>query len=371
MEVGARATVAATLEEGAPLPATLHAWRMVEAGQPLRLEAAPLPAPGPGEVLLRVRACGLCHTDVGFLYGGVRPNAPLPLTLGHEIVGDAVAAGPGAERLVGRTFIVPSVMPCGECDLCRRGRGNVCRRQKMPGNDLDGGFASHVVVPGRFLCPVPAGTADVEDLAIVADAVSTAYQAVLRAGACAGSMVVVVGAGGVGTFGVQAAKALGAHVAAIDVDPGRLAALGAWADLTLDAKELDGKAIRTAVAGYEQEHALPPYGRIVIECSGTAAGQETAYSLLHHAGTLAVVGFTLDKIALRLSNLMAFDAAAFGNWGCLPEHFPAILRLIADGKLELKPFLERHPMSRLNDLLRADRHARRPVLIPDFEGSPC
>jgi 6-hydroxycyclohex-1-ene-1-carbonyl-CoA dehydrogenase len=218
---------------------------------------------------------------------------------------------------------------------------------------------------------VPAGTTDVEDLAIVADAVSTSYQAVLRAGARPGSMVVVVGAGGVGTFGVQVAKAFGAHVAAIDVDPGRLAALGAWADLALDAKQLDAKAIRTALGAYEQEHALPPYGRIVIECSGTAAGQETAYSLLHHAGTLAVVGFTLDKIAIRLSNLMAFDATAFGNWGCLPEHYPAILRLIAEGKLELEPFLERHPMSRLNDLLRADRHARRPVLIPDFEGSPC
>ncbi len=366
MEAGARAVVA-TLEDGAPLPATLHAWRMVEAGEPLRLVAAPLPHPGPGEVLLRVRACGLCHTDVGFLYGGVRPNAPLPLTLGHEIVGDAVAAGPGAEDLVGRTFIVPAVMPCGECDLCRRGRGNVCRRQKMPGNDLDGGFASHVVVPGRFLCPVPDGTADVEDLAIVADAVSTAYQAVLRAGTSPGSMVVVVGAGGVGTFGVQVAKALGAHVAAIDVDPERLSALGRFADLTLDAKQLDAKAIRAAIAGYEKEHGLPPYGRIVIECSGTAAGQETAYSLLHHAGTLAVVGFTLDKISIRLSNLMAFDAAAFGNWGCLPEHYPAILRLIADGKLELEPFLERQPMSRLNDLLRAHHHARRPVLIPDFE----
>jgi 6-hydroxycyclohex-1-ene-1-carbonyl-CoA dehydrogenase len=64
---------------------------------------------------------------------------------------------------------------------------------------------------------------------------------------------------------------------------------------------------------------------------------------------------------------MAFDAAAFGNWGCLPEHFPAILRLIGAGKLALKPFLRRHPMSRLNDLLRADHHAQRPVLIPDFE----
>jgi 6-hydroxycyclohex-1-ene-1-carbonyl-CoA dehydrogenase len=341
---------------------------MTAAGKPLTLVEDALPSPGPGEILLRVRACGMCHTDVGYLYGGVRPNAPLPLTLGHEIVGDAIAGGKGAEDLVGKTFIVPSVMPCGECDLCQRGRGNVCRAQKMPGNDFHGGFASHFVAPARFLCPVPKGTPGVEDLSIVADAVSTAYQAVHRAGADYGSMVVVVGAGGVGTFAAQSAKARGAHVVAIDVDPVRLGALGRYADVTLDARELDAKGIRQAVVAYEKEHRLPPHGRIVVECSGTAAGQETAYALLTYDGKLAVVGFTLDKVGVRLSNLMAFDATAFGNWGCLPDHFPAILKLIEEGRIELKPFLERHPMSRLNDLLREKSHARRPVLIPDFEG---
>jgi 6-hydroxycyclohex-1-ene-1-carbonyl-CoA dehydrogenase len=341
---------------------------MVAAGKPLKHEEGLVPEPGPGEVVLKVRACGLCHTDVGYLYGGVRPNAPLPLTLGHEIVGDAVAAGKGAEDMVGKTFIVPSVMPCGECELCRRGRGNICRAQKMPGNDFHGGFASHFVTPGRFLCPVPKGTRDVEDLAIVADAVSTAYQAVARAGAGQGSMVVVVGAGGVGTFAAQSAKARGAHVAAIDVDPARLAALGKYADMTLNVMERDAKAIRQAIGAYEKEHSLPAHGRIVLECSGTAGGQETAYALLTYDGRLGVVGFTLEKVPVRLSNLMAFDATAFGNWGCLPEHFPAILRLVAEGRIELKPFLERHPMSRLNELLREGGHARRPVLIPDFEG---
>jgi len=349
------------------MPESMHAWRMVEAGQPLELTKTALPEPGPGEVLLKVLACGLCHTDVGFLYGGVRPNAALPLTLGHEIVGTVVAAGSGCAGKVGKSFIVPAVMPCGECDLCRRGRGNICRRQKMPGNDFDGGFASHFKTPARFLCEVPADAADVEDLAIVADAVATSYQAVVRAGVDKGSMVVVVGAGGVGTFAAQAAKARGAHVAAIDVDDRRLEALAEYADLRLNAKELDGKAIRQAVTGYEKEHGLPPYGRVVLECSGTGAGQETAYSLLTYDGKLAVVGFTLEKIPLRLSNLMAFDATAFGNWGCLPGHFPDLLRLIGQSKITLKPYLERHPMSRLNDLLRAEGHARRPVLIPDFE----
>jgi 6-hydroxycyclohex-1-ene-1-carbonyl-CoA dehydrogenase len=347
------------------MPDKLYSWRMVEPGQPLALTESPLPEAGPDEVLLKVRACGLCHTDVGFLYGGVRPNAELPLTLGHEIVGDVVA---GAPDLIGRTFIVPAVLPCGDCELCARGRGNICRRQKMPGNDFHGGFASHFVAPARFLCPVPADTADVEDLSVVADAVATSYQAIVRAGVEAGNMVVIVGAGGVGTFAAQSAKAFGAHVAAIDVDARRLEAASQYIDLPLDASSLDVKGIRKAVGGFEKEHGIPPHSRKVIECSGSGAGQATAYTLLNYNATLAVVGFTLEKTPLRLSNLMAFDATAFGNWGCLPDHFPPILELMAEGKIDVKPFVKRHPMSKLNDLLREESHVHRPVLIPDFEG---
>jgi len=344
----------------------MYSWQMVEADQPLSLVESPVPVPNDGEVLLQVRACGLCHTDVGFLYGGVRPNHALPLTLGHEIVGRVIATGAGAENLADRDVIVPAVLPCGDCDLCAAGRGNVCRNQKMPGNDFPGGFASHFVAPARFLCPIPEGTANIENLSVVADAVSTAYQSVVRADVGANSMVVVIGAGGVGTFAAQTAKALGAHVAAIDVDPNRLESLAASVDLPLLATELDTKGIRKAVRAYEADAGLPSHSRKVIECSGTAAGQNTAYSLLTHNATLAVVGFTLEKVPLRLSNLMAFDATAFGNWGCLPEHYPAILDLIADGRINVDPFVEHHPMSHLNDLLKAHGHVRRPVLIPDF-----
>ena len=346
---------------------TLHAWRMIEPGRPLERTEGPLPEPGPGEVLLEVVACGLCHTDVGFLYGGVRTNAPLPLTLGHEIVGRALSAGPGVESAVGAAYIVPAVLPCGECDLCRRGRGNVCRAQKMPGNDFDGGFASHVVVPLAPLCRVPDDFADLPALGVVADAVATSYQTVERARVDDRRAVVVIGSGGLGTFAIQCAQAKGARVVAVDVDSRRLDVCGA--ELALDASQLDTKAIRSAVSSFERSEGLAPTGRVILECSGSAAGQETAWSLLGYDATLAVVGFTLDRVPLRLSNLMAFDATAFGNWGCLPEHFPAILDLVRDGAVRLEPYVETYPMSALNDLLRAEHHARRPVLIPDFEPS--
>ncbi len=346
--------------------AQLRSWRMVEAGKPLELQESALPAPGPGEILLEVAACGLCHTDFGFLYGGVRPNAPLPLTLGHEIVGRAMAAGPGLESALDQSFLVPAVLPCGDCELCRAGRGNVCRRQKMPGNDLDGGFASHFLAPAEFLCPVPEGEIKLESLSVAADAVGTAYQSVLRAGTTEGDLVIVVGAGGVGTFAVQTARHLGARVVAIDIDDQRLQAISSYIDLPLNASRLNVKEIRSAVAELEVSRTGGRYRRKIFECSGTSAGQQTAWSLLTHNATLAVVGFTMDKTPLRLSNLMAFDATAFGNWGCLPEHFPTLLKLVADGVLEIEPFVEYHPMKCLNELLAKEHHRRRPILIPDF-----
>ena len=344
----------------------LVAWRMLAPGEPLTLTESALPTPGDGEVLLKVAACGLCHTDVGFLYEGVRPNAGLPLTLGHEIIGTVVEAGPGCKHEVGETLLVPAVLPCGECELCRAGRGNVCRNQKMPGNDFDGGFASHFLAPERFLCPVPGDTPNLEDLSVVADAVGTAFQAVERAAVGEDQMAIIVGSGGVGTFAVQSAKIAGAKVAAIDVDPNRLEAVAPYVDLALDATQLNTKEIRGAIAAFEKEHGIPKHGRRIIECSGDANGQATAYALLNHDARLAVVGFTMDKLPLRLSNLMAFDAVAFGNWGCLPELFPEILKHIAAGRLCVEPYVQRHPMSALNDLLKEGSHAKRPVLIPDF-----
>lgn len=331
------------------------------------LHEDPLPVPGPGEVLLTVSACGLCHTDYGYLYGGVRPNAPLPLTLGHEIVGEAIAAGPGAEGMLGRTYLVPAVLPCGECELCAKGRGNVCRSQKMPGNDFHGGFASHFLTPARYLCAIPEGVGDVEDLSVAADAVGTSYQAVVRAGVGEGDLVIVVGVGGVGLFAAQTAKVFGATVVGIDVDQARLDAVSDYLDLALNSGESDIRGIRKAVLAFEQARGLPSYGRKILECSGAAAGQTTAYALLNHDAQLAVVGFTLEKTTVRLSNLMAFDATAFGNWGCLPEHFGPILELVAQGRFTLKPYVERFPMSQLNDVLREEHHALRPVMIPDFE----
>ena len=112
--------------------------------------------PRADEAVVEVAGCGVCHTDLGFLYGGVRTRKEAPLALGHEISGAVVAVGDRYPELLGKAVIVPAVTPCGECADCREGRAAVCQRQVMPGNDVQGGFASHVIVPARGLCVVDA-----------------------------------------------------------------------------------------------------------------------------------------------------------------------------------------------------------------------
>jgi 6-hydroxycyclohex-1-ene-1-carbonyl-CoA dehydrogenase len=334
-------------------------------------------SPCPGEVVVRVAGCGVCHTDLGFYYEGVPTRHPFPLTLGHEVSGTVVDAGAAARDWMDKPVVVPAVIPCGECAACRSGHGRICPEQVFPGSDVHGGFATHLCVPARGLCAVP----DLEDpgtnpagielplLSVVADAVSTPYQAVLLSGLARGDLAVFVGAGGVGGFGVQLAAAFGARVVAIDVSDERLALMSEHgADLTLRADRMEFKELRGEVRAFAKQHEIPSWRQKIFETSGTDQGQATAFGLVGHGGHLSVVGFTAQKLELRLSNLMAFDATAQGNWGCLPEHYPAIVDLVLSGKLALEPFVEKRPLSTINQTfqdLHERRTNRRVILIPE------
>jgi 6-hydroxycyclohex-1-ene-1-carbonyl-CoA dehydrogenase len=329
--------------------------------------------PEAGEVVVEVAGCGVCHTDLGFFYDGVRTNSALPLALGHEISGRVVAAGDGASDWLNKAVIIPAVIPCGECDLCKRGKGTICRSQKMPGNDIQGGFASHIVVPIKGLCPVDeqrlsAAGLQLADVSVVADAVTTPYQAVYQAEVTPGSLAIVIGVGGVGGYCVQMAKAFGATVVAIDIDQSKLDAITEHgAAITFNAGEISGRDLKKAISAFAKENGLPSTEWFIFECSGSKPGQESAYGLMVHGATLSVVGFTMAKVEVRLSNLMAFHARAIGNWGCLPEHYPGALNLVLDGKIDLKPFIEQKPLSEINEVFAAvhdQKMKRRAILVP-------
>lgn len=353
----------------------IRSWVVRQPGLPMA-EATREEFAGPGEAIVQVAGCGVCHTDLSFFYDGVATRHALPLTLGHEVSGTVVEAGPGAESWLNRTVIVPAVIPCGQCEACRAGHGSICPKQVFPGNDLDGGFGTHLRVPAHGLCPVPdladptrnAGEVDLETLSVIADAVSTPYQAILRSGLSRGDLAVFVGVGGVGGFGVQIAAAMGATVVAIDVSQERLDALKTFGvSLALRPDRLDPKALRQALRDFAKEKGVPSFRHRIFETSGTVAGQATAFSLLGPGGYLSVVGYTPKPVEIRLSNLMAFDATAQGNWGCLPEHYPAIVEMVLGGRVAIAPFIEKRPMSAINETFEDIRDHKVPgrvVLVP-------
>lgn len=354
-------------------------WELRAVGEPLERVAFDLPVPAAGQALVRVAGCGVCHTDLGFLEG-VPTRAPLPLALGHEIAGEVLAAGPDHAHLIGRAVIVPAVTPCGSCPDCLAGHGSICARQVMPGNDVQGGFATHVLVPAHGLCPVDDPGAlkgavvgdsgcTLAELAVVADALTTPYQATRRARVGAADVVIVVGLGGVGGFCAQIAAALGATVLGLDVDPRRLEQLRSHGlSVGLDVSGMDERAVKRAVRERVRALGLPERRWKIFECSGAPAGQRLAFSLLVHGAYLSIVGFTPQPVELRLSNLMAFDAKAVGNWGCLPELYPAALALVLEGRVAVRPFVRTFPMGEIESVLedvRRHRSPQRPVLVPE------
>ena len=190
----------------------------------------------------------------------------------------------------------------------------------------------------------------------------------VQAGVTAGDLVVINGVGGVGGYAAQIATTFGGTVVAIDVNDDKLAAiLGQGAALTLNAKSMTPRDVKFAIQNFAKERGLRQSEWIIFECSGTRVGQETAFSLLNHGATLAVVGFTMDKVEIRLSNLMAFHARAIGNWGCPPELYPQALELVLNGRVKVSPFVEKHALSEINQVLEAVHSGaliRRAVLVP-------
>jgi 6-hydroxycyclohex-1-ene-1-carbonyl-CoA dehydrogenase len=313
---------------------------------------------------------------VSYLYDGVPTRHPLPLTLGHEVSGVVVAAGSGAEKWLQRRVIVPAVSPCGRCSFCQAGKPTACRASKMPGNDIAGGFASHVEVDAWSLCDVdalsaeaPIGAAGLSlwEVSVIADAVSTPLQAIVRCGLQPKDLAIVIGVGGVGSYAVQLAKAKGAVVAALDIDDGHLARarqLGAaWAG---SSKE-PAKEIKRALAAAAKEHGARPEAWRIFETSGSRGGQELAWSLLNPGATLSVVGFTSEPVSVRLSNLMAFDASAYGNWGCDPALYPEALKLVAEGAVKIRGLVRKEKLADAPRVLDAVHHhhfQERVVLVP-------
>lgn len=349
----------------------IYAWQMTELDKEFKLIEKDFPELKEGEVLVKVAGCGVCHTDIGFWHYGVKTRHNLPLTLGHEISGTVIK---GDEKYLNKNVIIPAVLPCGKCELCEKGYSNICQNQLMPGNDFDGGFASHVVVPSKFLCPIPEEALkkhSLKQLSVIADAISTPYYAMKKANIKNNDLSIIIGVGGIGIYAVQIAKIFGAKVLALDIDDEKLEmAKSAGADEVFNVKNNDVKTNKEQIKEIIKKLNVSPYMWKIFETSGTSAGQELAFNLITFASTLSIVGFTMDKLNLRLSNLMAFDAKIIGTWGCKAELYPEVLELVTKGKIKINDFVQTMPMSEINTVFKntlTHKYKKRIILVPDFE----
>ena len=348
----------------------MYQWQMTELQSEFEVVESDLPTINENEAIVKVAGCGVCHTDLSFWHFGVRTKKELPLTLGHEISGTVIN---GPSHFIGKNVIIPAVLPCGECDICKKGRSNMCQNQLMPGNDFHGGFASHIAVPHKYLCPVPDSLLNdysLEQLSVIADAISTPYQVIKKSELEENDLAIIIGVGGVGIYAALIAKIFGAKVIAIDINDEKLAtAKENGIHATINSKGLNPKEIKAEVKEYAKELGASKFGWKIIEMSGSKPGQELAFNLITYTSTLSIVGFTMDKLDIRLSNLMAFDAKVIGTWGCKPELYPEVVDLIATGKLRIAQFVETFPMSNINEVFKNTldhKYDKRSVLVPNF-----
>ena len=332
------------------LSVTMRAAVFNGPGRPLEIATIARPEPGSGEVLVRVSACGLCHSDLHYLDHGVPTFKTPPLVLGHEISGVVARIGAGVDAaLLGTSVLLAPVTTCGACPACRTGRENICATGRMLGNSVDGGFAEFVTAPARDAFPI-APEVPLEEACVIADALTTAFHAVTRRARIeAGETVVVYGCGGLGLSVVQVCALVGARVVAVDVDPRKLAlAVEFGASAVIDARDGDpSKRVRRETGGGADA---------AIEAIGLPKTQEQAVASLRAGGRLVLLGYASESMALPAGRVTYRELTVIGTLGCRPVDFPVVLGLVQRGKLRVAPLVtHRHTLDRVNDGLDALR----------------
>lgn len=320
--------------------------------QPLRIEDVPTPKPGAGEILVRVAACGVCHTDLHYIDHGVPTFKKPPLILGHEASGTVAALGAGVANFKeGDRVLLPAVLSCGTCVFCRTGRENICQTMVMFGNNVDGAYAEYVLAPAKDAFALPEEI-PLEEGCIIADAISTPYFAITRrSGLRPGDSVVIMGCGGVGMNAVQVAAAIGCRVIAVDILDRKLEyarSFGAVAALNPKTVANLGKEVRKLTGGMGAD--------VAVECIGNPATMEAAFGTIRKGGRLVVIGYTDKPMSLPVMKIMYFEQEVVGSLGCRPVDYPSLIELVRLGKIKVREMVtDRFPLAEVNkafDLLR-------------------
>ena len=327
---------------------------------PLAIEEVARPAPGTGDVLIEVEACGVCHSDLHVADGDWTQLAGIvkrPVILGHEVVGRVVERGRAVEELqVGDRVGVPWIYwSCGACEFCRGGNENLCAKQMITGVTVDGGYAEFLVARASHAQKTPGGLSSAEAAPLFCAGV-TVYRALRQARISPRSRLAVFGVGGLGHLAVQIGRAFGAEVAAIDLSPEKLElARSCGAARTFNSAATD---VVKELRGTNGVH-------VAMVTSAAKAAYDMAFYSLRPGGTLLVVGLPAENICfppiLMAGGEIRIRASAVGTREDLRE----VLAMAAEGKIRCE--VSTRPLAQANEVLEELRRGRvsgRIVLTP-------
>jgi propanol-preferring alcohol dehydrogenase len=317
----------------------------------LRVDELADPAPGPGEVLVRIQAAGVCGTDLHILDGMIKPD-PYPMTIGHEAAGVVEAAGQGAALSPGDRVAVYNKIFCGWCEQCLAGRPNVCDREfRQLGFNTDGGDAEYVAVPERNLVPVP-DPVDFATAAVLTCAGMTAVHATKLSGLRLGATAVVNGIGGVGILVVQAARAAGARVIAVadSAEKRDLALSHGAAEGIIIADGQDYAALPAAVRELTAGRGVD----VFFELVGTTETMTAGVRCLAKGGTFVATGYTDQPLNVHPIEFILSEASLVSTVAATRQDLEDALRMAASGTLNV-PIAGRYPLDGVQGALDALR----------------
>lgn len=326
--------------------ATMLAARFYEVGEPLKLEEVERPQPEPGEVLMRIRACGLCGSDLHLIFDKTSRSDYLPITPGHEPAGEVAAIGAGVTgwKVGDRASIVPQTW-CGHCFACVEGRSELCENRSLFGFQREGALAQYMKVPAPNLVKIP-NRVPYEQAAIVTDAVATPFHAITVVGKLrAGETVALFGVGGLGMQAVQLARMAGAsRIIVVDVRAAALERARQFgADNVVNAAETDPvKTIREITNGRGVDMA--------VELVGYAKTMEQAMRCLRPGGRAVICGVGAERAQLPPQVLFVTNSyQVLGSYGFNRNDIVALLNLLDSGRLDLAPTITHtFPLEQVN-----------------------
>jgi propanol-preferring alcohol dehydrogenase len=295
-------------------------------GQPLKIEEVPVPEMPPGQVLVKVAASGVCHTDLHAAEGDWPVKPALPFIPGHEGVGHVAAVGAGVKHIKeGDRVGVPWLhTACGHCEHCITGWETLCDHQQMTGYTVNGGYAEYVLADPGYVGHLPANIGFTE-IAPVLCAGVTVYKGLKVLDCKPGDWVAISGVGGLGHLAVQYAKAMGFHVAAVDIDDEKLQlASEVGADMLINAAKQDpAQEMQKALRG--------AHGVLVTAVSRSAFAQ--ALGMLHKRGTMSMVGLPPGDFALPIFDMVLNAKTVRGSIVGTRKDLQEALEFAGEGKV--------------------------------------